>query len=90
MQDGQRVGQVTGSVRRCVGGFVRGARQQRGQVVREDLGCDVDHQRVLAEPADGLQMQAMFQAFERFLDTPALVVQAAEAVRRGLRGGAVR
>jgi len=35
-------------------------------------------------------MQAMFQAFGRFLDTPALVVQAAEAVRRGLRGGAVR
>ena len=89
LQDGQRVGQIAGSVRRRVDGFVRGARQQRCQVVGQDLGRDVDHQRVLAEPGDRLQVKAVFQAFERFLDTPALVVQTAEAMRRGLRGGEV-
>jgi hypothetical protein len=37
---------------------------------------------VLAEAGDGLQALAMRQALERFLDTPALVVERAEAVRR--------
>ena len=49
LQDGQRVGQVARPARRCARGFVRGAPQQRGQVVGQDLGGDVDQQRVLAE-----------------------------------------
>ena len=50
LQDGQRVGRVARPVRRRARGFVRGARLQRGQVVDQDLGGNVDQQRVLAEP----------------------------------------
>ncbi len=59
LQDGRHVGQVARSVGRGARGFVRGARQQRGKVVGQDLGGDVDQQRVLAETGDRLQPQAM-------------------------------
>lgn len=83
------VGQITRPVRSTVGGLVRAARQQsrpgRGQV----FCCDVEHQRLLAEIGDVLQMQAMPQALVRPLDTSALVVALTEAVRRDARGGEV-
>ncbi len=87
LQDGLGVGQIAGPVGRGLGAFVRGARQQRRQVVGQDLGRHVDQQCVLAEAEDGLQAQADLQALERLFDAPSLVVQRAEAVRWGRSAG---
>jgi len=56
----------------------RRSAQQRGDVVGQHLGRHIDDQRLLAESRDGLEVQAMLQALERFLDAPAQVVQIAE------------
>ena len=90
LQDGLGVGEVAWPVGPSSwDAFVRRARQQHRQVVGQDLGRHVDQRRVLAEAGDCLQVQAMLQAFERFLVAPSLLVARAEAMRRGLRGGEV-
>ena len=67
----------------------RRSAQQRGDVVGQHLGRHIDDQRLLAESRDGLEVQAMLQALERFLDTPALVVQIAEGGSGDLLGAEV-
>lgn len=54
------------------------AAEQGAQVVSQDLGGEVLLQGEVVQPRRCLQAQAMLDAFERFLDAPALVVERTE------------
>ena len=63
-----------------------GLAQQRSDVVGQHLGGHVDDQRLLAQPRDGFEVQAMLEPFECFFNAPALVIEIGEGVARmGLR-----
>ena len=55
-----------------------GGAHQRGDVVGQDFGGDVDDQGLLAQARDGFEVQSVFEPFECFFDAPALVVEVAE------------
>ena len=59
-----------------------GKRGQGLQVVTDDLGGDILDHSLLGQAGDVLKVEAMFQSFERFFDTPSLMVELAEAARR--------
>ncbi len=59
-----------------------GVAHQRGDVVGQQLGGQVDDQGLLTQPRDGLKFERVLQALEGFFDTPALVVEIADEGRR--------
>ena len=65
---------------------VRGRCGQRLQVVAEDFGRHVLFNRLLGQPGDVLQTEAMFEPLEGLFDAPALVIQIAESIGRKAGG----
>ena len=65
-----------------VGVFAGGGAQEGGDVVGQDLGGYVHEQGLLGQARDAFQVQPVLDAFEGFLDAPALVIEVAEDLGR--------
>ena len=80
---GDSIGSVAGA--RALGqiGLMRSGRaQQRGDVVGQDFGRDVDQQGVLRQARDGFELEAVLEPFEGLLDAPSPVVELGKQLGR--------
>jgi hypothetical protein len=82
-----RVGSIASARPRRQVGLLGGRRTHQGRdVVDQDLGRDVDEQRLLRQARDGFEVQAMLEPLEGLFDASTPVVEVGELLRRELRG----